>query len=116
MEKDLKTKGFCIVKDIFTLEEINILKSKYDICEQEVHRICQENPSEPYDFVQLFDKETIVKMKSYCDSSIIETAKGRYDVRIQTVKDQFKALPDQNMFTEKICMRHWNFANKFTFQ
>ena len=48
----------------------------------------KDNEPDPYDFVQLYDKENIIKMQSYCKESIIETAKGRYDVRIQKVKGE----------------------------
>ena len=33
-------------------------------------------------------------MQSYCNESIIETAKGRYDVRIEKVKQDFKTIPE----------------------
>ena len=56
--------------------------------------ISKDNKPHPYDFVQLYDKENIIKMQSYCDESIIETAKGRYDVRVEKVKQEFKTVPE----------------------
>ena len=32
-------------------------------------------------------------MRSYCNESIIETAKDRYDVRTDMVKNEFKDVP-----------------------
>ena len=53
----------------------------------------RSNKTDPYDFVQLFEKETIIPMRSYCNDSIIETAKGRYDVRTSMVKREFEEVP-----------------------
>ena len=53
----------------------------------------RSNKADPYDFVQLFEKETIIPMRSYCNDSIIETAKGRYDVRTSMVKREFEEVP-----------------------
>jgi len=91
---ELETKGFCLLDNIFTNDELSDFKEKFTKCEEEVHRICDENDPEPYDFVQLFEKEIIIKMQSYCNESIIETAKGRYDVRIEKVKQDFKNIPE----------------------
>ena len=104
--QDLKIKGFHIFDNIFSQEEVQDLKIKFDKCEAEVHRICRENEPDPYDFVQLFEKETIIKMQSYCNSSIIETAKGRYDVRLQMVKDEFKDIPNNKVIADlmKSCL------------
>ena len=94
MLNELPEKGFCIIENVFASTEIKNLKKKFKLCETEVHHICRKYKPDPYDFVQLFKKETIIKMKSYCDSSVIETAKGRYDVRTQKVKDEFKDIPE----------------------
>ena len=91
---ELESKGFCILDDIFTTDELNGFKKKFTECEREVHKICSQNNPDPYDFVQLFEKENIIKMQSYCNESIIETAKGRYDVRIEKVKEEFKMVPE----------------------
>ena len=94
MLKELESEGFCILNDVFTPAEVLELKKKFKICEDHVHKTCKNNPLDPYDYIQLFDKESIVKMQSYCDESIIETAKGRYDVRTQIVADEFKDVPN----------------------
>jgi len=91
---ELETKGFCILDDVFTLAEINEFKKRYKECEDNVHEICKKYPAVPYDFVQLFEKETIIKMRSYCNNSIIETAKGRYDVRTEKVNELFRMVPE----------------------
>ena len=69
--------------------------------------ISKDNKPDPYDFVQLYDKENIIKMQSYCNESIIETAKGRYDVRIEKVKQDFKAVPDNPTIANlmKLCLQ-----------
>ena len=90
----LESKGFCILDNIFTTDELNGFKKKFTDCEKEVHQICSQNNPDPYDFVQLFEKENIIKMQSYCNDSIIETAKGRYDVRTEKVKEEFKTIPE----------------------
>ena len=69
--------------------------------------ITKDNKPDPYDFVQLYDKENIIKMQAYCNESIIETAKGRYDVRIEKVKQDFKAVPDNPTIANlmKLCLQ-----------
>lgn len=94
MTDDLDSKGFCILTNVFTPDELIELKKKFEECEADVHQTCKNFPPDPYDYVQLFEKETIVKMRSWCDDSIIETAKGRYDVTTQKVKDEFGSVPD----------------------
>ena len=46
-------------------------------------------------------------MQAYCNESIIETAKGRYDVRIEKVKQDFKAVPDNPTIANlmKLCLQ-----------
>ena len=67
----------------------------------------KDNKPDPYDFVQLYDKENIIKMQSYCNESIIETAKGRYDVRIEKVKQDFKTVPENPTIANlmKLCLQ-----------
>ena len=69
--------------------------------------ITKDNKPDPYDFVQLYDKENIIKMQSYCNESIIETAKGRYDVRIDKVKQDFKTVPENPTIANlmKLCLQ-----------
>ena len=69
--------------------------------------ISKDNKPDPYDFVQLYDKENIIKMQSYCDESIIETAKGRFDVRIEKVKQDFKTVPENPTIANlmKLCLQ-----------
>ena len=69
--------------------------------------ISKDNKPHPYDFFQLYDKENIIKMQSYCNESIIETAKGRYDVRIEKVKQDFKAVPENPTIANlmKLCLQ-----------
>ena len=107
LEDQLESKGFCILENVFTHNQVNEMKEKFIKCEDEVHRICKENQPDPYDFVQLHEKEIIIKMQSYCQESIIETAKGRYDVRIQMVKDEFKDVPEHPVIANlmKTCLK-----------
>ena len=104
---ELETKGFHIIENIFTSDQISDFKKKFSICEAEVHRICKAYPPDPYDFVQLFEKEIIIKMQSYCQESIIETAKGRYDVRIEMVQEAFKSVPENPSIAKlmKSCLK-----------
>ena len=74
MIDQLQSNGYCLLKKIFTKDEITKFKTKFVKCETEVHQICHEVKPDPYDFVQLFDKENIIKMRSYSNESIIETA------------------------------------------
>ena len=69
--------------------------------------ISKDNKPDPYDFVQLYDKENIIKMQAYCNESIIETAKGRYDVRIEKVKQDFKTVPENPTIANlmKLCLQ-----------
>jgi len=93
VENELSTKGFCILEDVFSPDQIKEYQAKFIDCENDVHEICRSNKADPYDFVQLFEKETIIPMRSYCNDSIIETAKGRYDVRTSMVKREFEEVP-----------------------
>jgi len=104
---ELESKGFCILDNIFTNAELSDFKKKFTGCEKEVHKICEDNKPDPYDFVQLYDKENIIKMQAYCNESIIETAKGRYDVRIEKVKQDFKAVPENPTIANlmKLCLQ-----------
>ena len=102
MIDQLQSNGFCLLKNVFTKKEIAEFKTKFVKCETEVHQICNEVKPDPYDFVQLFEKENIIKMRSYLNESIIETAKGRYDVRTKMVKKEFEKLPDHPMIANLI--------------
>ena len=93
MIEDLKTNGFCIIKNVFTSDEINEFKKKFSKCEANVHKICEEIPSDPYEYVQLFEKESIVEMRSYCNDSIIETAKGAIHKSCGQFFGHFDPLP-----------------------
>ena len=68
--------------------------------------ISKDNKPDPYDFVQNYDKENIIKMQSYCNDSVIETAKGRYDVTIEKVKQDFKTVPENPTIANlmKLCL------------
>ena len=104
---ELETKGFCILDSVFTPVEVEGFKKKFQKCEDNVHYICKTYPSDPYEYVQLCEKETIVNMRSYCKDSIIETAKGRYDVRTQMVKEEFKNIPEHSTIAQlmKSCLQ-----------
>ena len=99
---ELESSGFCILDNVFNPDDILELKKKFEECERDVHETCKNNPPDPYDYIQLFERETVVKMRSFCDESIIETANGRYDVRTQKVKDEFKNVPEHPMIAELI--------------
>ena len=107
LKDQLESKGFCILENVFSNNQVKEMKEKFIKCEEEVHRLCQENQADPYDFVQLHEKEIIIKMQSYCQESIIETAKGRYDVRIQMAKDEFKDVPEHPVIANlmKSCLK-----------
>ena len=107
MLEELKSKGFCILEDVFTTSEISQFQKKFQKCEDSVHETCRNYPPDPYDYVQLFEKETVVKMQSYCNDSIIETAKGRYDVRTDEVKEEFKEVPVNHTIAKlmKSCLK-----------
>ena len=93
-KEELDSKGFCIINDVFLPQEIEEFKKIFQRCENHVHDVCRTHPPDPYEYIQLFEKETIVDMQSYCEDSIIETAKGRYDVRTEKVKQEFKMIPE----------------------
>ena len=38
---ELETKGFCMLDNIFTNDELEDFKKKFTDCEEEVHRICK---------------------------------------------------------------------------
>ena len=38
---ELETKGFCLLDNIFTNDELSDFKEKFTKCEEEVHRICE---------------------------------------------------------------------------
>ena len=38
---ELETKGFCMLDNIFTNNELEDFKKKFTDCEEEVHRICK---------------------------------------------------------------------------
>lgn len=103
----LDSKGFCLINEVFSAKEIEKFKEKFAQCEAEVQKIVRENEPDPYHFIQLFDKENVIKMQSYCENSIIETAKDRYDVRIQLAKDLFQDVPKNEQIAElmKKCLK-----------
>ena len=107
MDNELKSEGFCILRNVFSPDEVLELKKKFTKCEEHVHETCRNYPPDPYDYVQLFEKEIIVKMQSYCNESIIEVAKGRYDVRTQKVEDEFRDIPNTPTIAQlmKSCLK-----------
>ena len=72
----LKENGFCVLKNIFKKDDIAELKKKFAKCEKEVHEICRDVKPDPYEYVQQFEKESRVQIRSYLDATVLETAKG----------------------------------------
>ena len=74
--EQLKENGFCVLKNIFKKDDIAKLKKKFAKCEKEVHEICRDVKPDPYEYVQQFEKESRVQIRSYLDATVLETAKG----------------------------------------
>ena len=74
--EQLKENGFCVLKNIFKKDDIAELKKKFAKCEKEVHEICGDVKPDPYEYVQQFEKESRVQIRSYLDATVLETAKG----------------------------------------
>ena len=72
----LQKNGFCVLKNIFKKDDIAELKYKFAKCEKEVHEICRDVKPGPYEYVQQFEKESRMQIRSYLDAAVIETAKG----------------------------------------
>ena len=72
----LKENGFCVLKNIFKKDDIAELKKKFAKCEKEVYEICHDVKPDPYEYVQQFEKESRVQIRSYLDATVLETAKG----------------------------------------
>ena len=53
----LQTKGFCLLDNIFTNDELSDFKKKFSKCEEEVHRICEVSFKElNLQFLQFFPR------------------------------------------------------------
>ena len=74
-EEQLETSGFCQLHNLLSTKEIEDLRKRFDECEAHVHDTCSKNEPDDYEFVQQFEKEQSIWMKSYCQESIIEVAK-----------------------------------------
>ena len=72
----LQKNGFCVLKNIFKKDDIAELKYKFAKCEKEVHEICRDVKPDPYEYIQQFEKESRMQIRSYLDAAVIETAKG----------------------------------------
>ena len=46
-----------------------------------------------FEYIQLFEKEVVRETRSYCNSTVIEIAEGRYDSQTDLVNKEFEFVP-----------------------